>query len=90
MKTLFRVIVKTDPVTETKADGTTSQMATIVLQEVGGRYEDTYAVTMFDNAATLNFYPQEIVWASLRMCSRERQGKYYQDVILKDIIKFNS
>lgn len=90
MKSLFRVITKTESVPVTKQDGTQIQKAIIVLQEVGGKFENSFAATMLGNAATLRFYPGELVWASLRFSSREYQGQQYQDVTLQDIIKLNS
>lgn len=90
MKALFRVITKTDAISVTKQDGTQILKATIVLQEVGGKYEDSFAATMLGNAATLLLYPGDVVWASLRFCSREYQGQQYQDVTLQDFIKVKS
>jgi len=93
MKGLFRVLKKTDAVTLTKQDGTQTQKATLIVQVIGGRYEDTFAAVMLGNDAAFGFDPGEIVCASLRFTARESiqgQGQYFQDVLLQDVVKLQT
>lgn len=96
MKTLFRVLAQTEPFAVQKQDGSTIQKATLILQEVGSRYEDSYVVTLLGNLATSVFYPGELVWGSLRFQAKEYhpqgdQSKlgYLMDITAQDIVKLN-
>lgn len=85
MKSLFKVVSQTDPVTINTQNGTT-QKTTIVLQEFGGKYENSYVASLFGNQA--KFYAGDIVWASLRFSAREYNGSSYQDITIQDIVSF--
>ena len=61
----------------------------LVLQELGGKYEPTYVVKVFDNLATLVFNEGDVVIASLRFETREYNGQTYMDIVAKDLIKVN-
>lgn len=50
MKSLFKVVSQTDPVTINTQNGTT-QKTTIVLQEFGGKYENSYVASLLGNQA---------------------------------------
>lgn len=100
MKSLFRVIAQSDPTPVTRQDGSQIQKSTLVLQELGGRYEDSYSATMLGNLALCKFYPDDIVWASLRFTAREyhptncgitdtTRVNYAMDVTVQDIVKMN-
>lgn len=85
MKSLFKVVSQTDPVTINTQNGTT-QKTTIVLQEFGGKYENSYVASLLGNQA--KFYSGDIVWASLRFSAREYNGSSYQDITIQDIVSF--
>ena len=85
MKSLFKVVSQTDPVTINTQNGTT-QKTTIVLQEFGGKYENSYVASLLGNQA--KFYAGDIVWASLRFSAREYNGSSYQDITIQDIVSF--
>ena len=85
MKSLFKVVSQTDPVTINTQNGTT-QKTTIVLQEFGGKYENSYVASLLGNPA--KFYAGDIVWASLRFSAREYNGSSYQDITIQDIVSF--
>ena len=85
MKSLFKVVSQTDPVTINTQNGTT-QKTTIVLQEFGGKYENSYVASLLGNQA--KFYAGDIVWASIRFSAREYNGSSYQDIIIQDIVSF--
>ena len=85
MKSLFNVVSQTDPVTINTQNGTT-QKTTIVLQEFGGKYENSYVASLLGNQ--VKFYAGDIVWASLRFSAREYNGSSYQDITIQDIVSF--
>ena len=85
MKSLFKVVSQTDPVAINTQNGTT-QKSTIVLQEFGGKYENSYVASLLGNQA--KFYAGDIVWASLRFSAREYNGSSYQDITIQDIVSF--
>ncbi len=91
MKSLFRVIKQTEPiqVSSQKAEGGMISKSTIVLQELGGKYENTYVVTLLGNAATCQYYSGDLVFAALRFSTREYNGTTYQDIVANEIIKAN-
>ena len=61
----------------------------IVLQEMGGKYENQYVAAMFGQLAALNLYPGDVVCVTLRFTTREYNGAQYQDIIVTDILKIN-
>lgn len=60
---------------------------TILLQEVGNKFADTFLCTLFDNDANSSFYPGEMVVASLHFYCHEYKGVFYQDIVVVDIVK---
>ena len=62
----------------------------LVLNELGGKYENEYAVSVLGNAASLVFYEGDLVMVTLRFQVREYNGQAFQDVTATDIIKFNA
>ena len=59
----------------------------IVLQEMGGKYENQYAAAMLGNAAQCKFYPDDLVAVTLRFTTHEHNGQVYQDILVTDIEK---
>ena len=51
----------------------------IVLQEMGGKFENQYVATMLGN----------IVAVTLRFSTREYNGQVFQDILLTDMYKLN-
>ena len=72
-----------------KAEGGQVSMCNIVLQELGGKYENSYVATMFGEQAKVRFSPGELVAAALRFSTREYNGQMYQDVVVNEIVKLN-
>ena len=60
---------------------------TLVLQELGGKYEPTYVVSVLGNMATLQYNEGDIVIATLRLQAREYNGQMYMDVVAIELIK---
>ena len=59
----------------------------IVLQEMGGKYENQYAAAMLGNIAQCKFAPGTLVAVTLRFSTREYNGQVYQDILVTDIVK---
>ena len=59
----------------------------IVLQEMGGKYENQYAAAMLGNMAQCKFAPGALVVVTLRFTAREYNGQVYQDILVTDIEK---
>lgn len=62
----------------------------IRLKELGGKYENEYACTLFGNSALGKFYEGEVVMAALRFQVHESNGNLYQDIVVTDIVKLNN
>lgn len=90
MKKIMKVVAMTATQQVTRQDGTLTQKCSIVLQEVGGKYEDSYTATLLGNMASCKFYQGDIVFVSLRFQHREYNGQYYMDCTVQDIIKFST
>ena len=73
-----------------KFNGTTISKCSIILQEIGGQFENSFACTLLGNAAECKYFPNDCVWASLRFSTREYQGQFYQDILVQDIISFTT
>ena len=59
----------------------------LVLQELGGKYENCYVVTTLGNLASLVFQPGELVIATLRFQTREYNGQVFMDVVATELRK---
>lgn len=70
-----------------KAEGGMLSKRQVVLQEIGGKYEDQVVGVTLGNLAMCQFYPGEIVMAAIRFQAREHNGQIYQDVVINDLIK---
>ena len=90
MKQVFKVVAQTEQQSITRQDGTQTQKCTIVLQEVGGRYENSFACVMLGNMASCKFFTNDYVFASIRFAHREYNGQYYMDATVQDIFKIDS
>ena len=77
-----------------KAEGGQVMKCNIVLQELGGKYEDQFVGAMLGNAATCRFFPGDVVAASLRFSTHDHPSTgsgqahtTYQDILVTDIVK---
>ena len=59
----------------------------IILQEMGGKYENQYAAAMLGNMAQCKFAPGTLVAVTLRFTAHEYNGQVYQDILVTDIEK---
>ena len=91
MKKFFRVIAQSEPfaVQSQKAEGGQISKCNIVLQELGGKFENSYVATILGEQANTRFAKDELVVASLRFSTREYNGQVYQDILISEIVKLN-
>ena len=68
-----------------KAEGGQVMKCSIVLQELGGKYENEYVATMLGNLAQCKYTAGDVVAATLRFAKREYNGQVYQDILVTEI-----
>ena len=89
MKKILKVVSQGEAFDVTKKDGGTIKKCTLVLQEVGGQYENTFVVNLLGNLAGCKFYKDELVYAVLYFTVHEYNGNMYQEISARDVIKIN-
>lgn len=91
MKQFFKVIAQSDMLTvpSQKAEGGQINKCNIVLQELGGKFGNSYVATILGEQANVRFEKGEWVAASLRFSTREYNGQVYQDIVVNEIVKLN-
>ena len=87
IKSLFKVVSQTEPTTINTKNGQT-QKSTVVLQETGDTFADSYVASLIGNQ--VRFHTGDLVWAALRLTHRENNGVLYQDIVIKDIVSFSN
>lgn len=90
MKQFFKVINQGETFSVNKQDGSTLTKSQIILQEIGGKYENSYVCQLLGNSALLRFYKGDLVYAALRFQHSEYQGKFYNEITVQDIISFTN
>ena len=73
-----------------KAEGGQVMKRTIVLQELGGKFENQYLATMLGELANMEFHCDDVVVASLKFSVREYNGNQFQDILVMEIQKLSS
>ena len=91
MKTFFRVQAQSETFQEPtqKAEGGQISKCNIVLQELGGKFENSYVATILGDQAKIRFMKNDLVVAALRFSTREYNGQVYQDIVVSEIEKLN-
>ena len=91
MKQIFKVMAQSETfsVPSQKAEGGQISKCNIVLQELGGKFENSYVATILGEQARIRFELDDLVAASLRFSTREYNGQTYQDIVVSEIIKIN-
>lgn len=90
MKQIFKVLSQSEAVTITKQDGTVLTKSTLVLQEPGGKYENSYVCALIGQQYKLA--PGDVIIAALHFSHHEKpssvsgQPILYQDVTIQEII----
>jgi hypothetical protein len=90
MKKILKVVSQGEAYDVTKKDGGTIKKCTLVLQEVGGQYENTFAVNLLGNLAGCKFYKDELVYAVLYFTVHEYNGNMYQEISARDVLKIKN
>ena len=62
-----------------KSEGGVLNKRTLVLQELGGKYENCYVVSALGNLASIQFSEGDLVIATLRFQSREYNGQMFME-----------
>ena len=91
MKQIYKVTAQSETfsVPSQKAEGGQISKCNIVLQELGGKFENSYVATVLGEQANIRFAKDDLVVASLRFSTREYNGQVYQDIVVSEIIKIN-
>ena len=76
-------------VQSTKAENGQVMKCHIVLQELGGKYEDSYVATMLGPVAEKRFEPGQLLAVKLRFSTREYNGQVYQDIVVSEAYLLN-
>ena len=92
MKQIFKVVAQSDTfaVPSQKAEGGQVNKCNIILQDVGGKYENSYVAAVLGEQANIRFMRDDLVVASLRFSTREYNGQTYQDIVVTEIIKIKN
>lgn len=69
-----------------KAEGGKLNKRTLVLQELGGKYENQYVVSTFGALANVRCEEGCLVAATLRFQTHEHNGAEYQDIVATEVI----
>ena len=88
MEAMILRVVKSGVMTTVKSDKVENGVLnkrTLVLQELGGKYENSYVVTTLGNLATIEFAEGQLVVASLRFATHEYNGQVFMDVVANEI-----
>lgn len=87
MEKFFKVVAQSPSVQVPNKEGNgQTAKCTIVLQALGGKYEDSLVVTLFGNTAMCRWEAGDTVLAKLRFQAHEYNGVWYQDVFAKEIM----
>ena len=85
----MRVVQQGDSFTVQSQQSENGQLAkcNIVLQEMGGKFENQFVATMLGQMAQFRFQKGDVVAVTLRFSTREYNGAHYQDILVTDISK---
>ena len=89
MNNFYRVTAQSDTfaVPSQTAEGGQISKCNIVLQELGGKYANSYVATVLGEQARVRFEKDDLVAASLRFSTREYNGQVYQDIVVNEMVK---
>ena len=59
----------------------------LVLKELGGKFENEYAVAVLGNAASMDFQEGDLVAVTMRFQTREYNGQVFQDITVTEVLK---
>ena len=86
---LFRVVQQGEAfaVQSQKAENGQIMKSNIILQEMGGKYENQYVGAMLGDLALCKLQPGDIVAATLRFGTHQYEDRVFQDVLVTDLAK---
>ncbi len=87
MTSILKVMGQSEPISVRRKDGTEVAKCIIRLKEVGGDFANEYVASVLGNLATVRFEKGELVAADLNFSAHESNGAYYQDVLVREIVK---
>lgn len=90
MQTKILKVVKCGEMFSVKSEKTESgqlNKRNLVLKELGGKYANEYYVSVLGNAASLQFYENDLVAVNLRFQVREYNDQTFQDITVNEITK---
>ena len=92
MTQIFKVVFCGDvfSVKSEKSENGQLNKRIIVLQELGGKYENRYCVSVLGNLAQCQWYENDLVAAALRFTTHEVNGQHYQDITALEVITLNN
>lgn len=93
METKILKVVKSGEVFSVKSEKSETGVLNkrnLVLKELGGKFENEYAVSVLGTAASLVFYEGDLVAVTLRFQTREFNGQTFQDIVVTDIVKLKN
>ena len=87
----FRVVKCGDKfsVKSEKSEGGSLDKRIMVLQELGGKFENQYVVAALGQLANTHLQVGDLVIAVLRFQSREYNGQMYQDITATELMVIN-
>lgn len=88
MTQFFKVLSQSEAISITKQDGSTISKSILVLQELGGKFENSYVCALL--GPQYRFTAGDLVVAALRFSHREHNGSVYQDITVQEIIKLGN
>lgn len=88
MTQIFKVLSQSETISITKQDGSTISKSILVLQELGGKFENSYVCALL--GPQYRFTAGDLVAAALRFSHREHNGSVYQDITIQEIIKLGN
>ena len=77
-------------VQSSKAEVGQIQKCTIVLKELGGKFENEYVCAMLGNLAACRFDEGDVVLATLRFSTHEYQGQTFQEILVTELVKMHN
>ena len=85
---IFKVVQQGEAfaVQSQKSDSGQTMKCNIVLQELGGKFEDQFVGALLGGAVQCRYCQGDVVAASLRFSAREYNGAVYQDVLVTEIV----
>lgn len=87
----MRVVQQGDSFTVQSQQSENGQLAkcNIVLQEMGGKFENQFVATMLGQMAQFRFQKGDVVAVTLRFTTHQLfEGRVFQDILITDLYKF--